>query len=264
MQHIVFTDLDGTLLDRDTYSWDAAREALALLRRQDIPLIFCTSKTRAEVEPLRHTLDNGHPFIVENGGGIYIPAGYFGGPVPGAVRRDGYELIELGTPYPDLVCELLRASAETDCPVRGFHQMDVAEIGWRCGLAVAEAVLARRREYDEPFVILGPRSDALLRAIERRGKRWTRGGHFFHVTGNHDKAEAAERLQDLYRAAHGPVRSVGLGDGWNDTFLRVVDLPVIIQSPFAAELKRCLPASLPTSLPGPAGWNEAILQMIPD
>ena len=65
---VVFTDLDGTLLEHSTYSFAEAEEALDLLRSQDIPLVICTSKTRSEVEFWRRLLGNEHPFIVENGG----------------------------------------------------------------------------------------------------------------------------------------------------------------------------------------------------
>lgn len=46
---IIFTDLDGTLLDV-VYSYHAANEALHSIREQDIPLVICSSKTRAEIE----------------------------------------------------------------------------------------------------------------------------------------------------------------------------------------------------------------------
>ncbi len=42
---LVFTDLDGTLLNHDDYSWEAARPALEELQRQSIPLILVSSKT---------------------------------------------------------------------------------------------------------------------------------------------------------------------------------------------------------------------------
>ena len=47
---IVFTDLDSTLLHPKTYSFDAAMPALKLIKEKDIPLILCSSKTRAEIE----------------------------------------------------------------------------------------------------------------------------------------------------------------------------------------------------------------------
>jgi len=68
---IVFTDLDGTLLHPKTYSFDAAMPALKLIKEKDIPLILCSSKTRAEIEVYRKKLDNQHPFVSENGGGIF-------------------------------------------------------------------------------------------------------------------------------------------------------------------------------------------------
>jgi len=68
---IIFTDLDGTLLHPQTYSFDAAMPALKLIKEKDIPLILCSSKTRAEIEVYRKKLDNQHPFVSENGGGIF-------------------------------------------------------------------------------------------------------------------------------------------------------------------------------------------------
>ena len=47
---IVFTDLDGTLLHPRTYSFEAAMPALKLIKEKDVPLILCSSKTRAEIE----------------------------------------------------------------------------------------------------------------------------------------------------------------------------------------------------------------------
>ena len=77
MKSIIFTDLDGTLLDQYNYSYKKAIKALNLIRKKDIPLVFCTSKTRAEIEFYRKKLSNKHPFISENGGAIFIPNNYF-------------------------------------------------------------------------------------------------------------------------------------------------------------------------------------------
>ncbi|NEO25915.1 MAG: HAD hydrolase family protein, partial [Kamptonema sp. SIO4C4] len=74
-QLLIFTDLDGTLLGSDDYRYEAAVPAIAQLQQRAIPLIPVTSKTRAEVEVLRHALHLTDPFIVENGSGIFIPVG---------------------------------------------------------------------------------------------------------------------------------------------------------------------------------------------
>lgn len=65
---LVFSDLDGTLLDHTTYSYAPARPALAALRARDALLILASSKTAAEMLPLHQELDLGEaPMIVENG-----------------------------------------------------------------------------------------------------------------------------------------------------------------------------------------------------
>ncbi len=261
---ILFTDLDGTLLHPQTYSSEPARPALQVLKRLGIPVIFCTSKTRPEVELWRRRLENSEPFIVENGGAIYVPHGCFTLPIAGALSRGGYDVIERGSPYSTLVETLKTASIESACAVLGFHQMSVAEIAIRTRLPVSQAELAKRREYDEPFEVHGPwGASRLLEAIESHGKRWTRGDQFYHVTGNNSKAKAVRQLTELYRKAFGDVLTIGIGGAPNDAeFLRAVDFPIIIQSRFSAPLKKAVPRAIVSQHSGPQGWNEAVLKTV--
>jgi mannosyl-3-phosphoglycerate phosphatase len=262
---VIFTDLDGTLLDRETFSHAPAQPALERLARKNVPLVFCSSKTRAEIEVLRRRIGNSHPFITENGGGVFIPHGYF--PFPASAgRRDEYEVLEFGDRYPVLVETLREASRESGCEVLGFHQMSDQEVSARCNLPLPDAALARQREYGEAFLILTlTRKQRLLREIERRGKRWTRGDRCHHIMGANDKAVAVRKLTELYRRAHGEVRTAGLGDAPNDTeFLQAVDAPVIVRSPHSRELARRVPSAKRARLPGPEGWNEAVLEMVPE
>jgi len=257
---IVVSDLDGSLLDHATYSFEAARPALDRLRDADVPLVLCTSKTRAEVEPIRAVLDNAHPFIVENGGGVCIPTGYFPFEIEGAERRGDYVVVPLGDRYAELTGALARASRASGVSVRGFADMTDDEVAAETGLTSAEARLARQREFDEPFVVLEPaREPELLAAIDREGKRWTAGGRFHHITGANDKAGAVRLLVALYRRQLGAVRTVGLGDAPNDApFLHVVDLPILIASPSVDRLRALVPGGRVTTLEGPAGWNAAV------
>jgi mannosyl-3-phosphoglycerate phosphatase len=238
---VVFTDLDGTLLDEETYSWKAAEPALVLLRERGIPWVIVTSKTRAEVEVLRERMDNRHPFIVENGGAAFIPSGYFPFPAP--------EVLEFGTPYAVLTAALDEASLASGCRVQAFHTMNDAEVAGACGLPIEDARLARQRGYDEPFTVIDvEKTDALLAELERRGLRWTRGGRFHHALGNNDKGVAVAALLELFGRAYGEVDSIGLGDSPNDAeFLRLMDTPVLVTGQ------------------GPRAWNEAVLsKVVPD
>jgi len=260
---IVFTDLDGTLLDARTYSFDAARPALDLLQKKNVPLVICTSKTRAEVELWRTKLGNEHPFIVENGGAVYVPKDYFPFGVPGARQRNGYMVLEFGKSYQDLVKELKQMAADSGCEVLSFADMSVAELAQRSLLPVQQAELAKQREYDEAFEILSSGAYRLLEVIERKGLKWTRGDRFYHILGNNDKATAVECLTALYRKAHGEVQTIGVGDGWNDVrFLSSVDVPVLVRSPYDTAIKRAEPRCIVTDAPGPHGWNHALLNLL--
>jgi mannosyl-3-phosphoglycerate phosphatase len=128
---------------------------------------------------------------------------------------------------------------------------------------VADAQLAKQREYDEPFDILGMGAGNLLTAIEATGKRWTRGDRFYHITGSHNKAMAAQRLISLFAAAYGSVRTVGLGNGHNDAeFLKSVDAPVIVRSRYTVALLKQVPHAVVTNSPGPYGWKEGIYKVV--
>ena len=250
---VFFTDLDGTLLDHDTYSWEPATPAAGRIRSLGHAVVICTSKAKAEVSDLREAMGIRDPFIVENGGGVIIPPGYFGDSTP--------ELLELGAPYPVLVDALRRASATSGVAARGFSAMPVEEVAERTGLPVEVARLAHQREFDEPFVVESGDAAALCRAIESLGFQWTRGGRFFHIIRGCDKAKAVAMLSEKYRK-HGTVeRTVGLGDGLNDAgFLREVDSAWLIPSEQTAELVRLVPGAKVAKTGGPQGWAEAVTE----
>ena len=255
---IVVTDLDGTLLDQDTYAWEPARPALDRLRAERIPCVFVTSKTRAEVEYWRRGIGNTHPFIIENGGALVVPQDYFPAPLPGATT------IEWGAAYAVLVDALKNAAASTGCQVRGFSEMSVAEVADACGLPEEQARLAKMRDYDEPFLVIDPTRTAALRAaIAAQGFRCTSGGRFEHITGDNDKGRAVSALLRLYRQTYGDVISVGLGDGLNDIpLLASVTLPVVMPSPQMAEMLQLVPHAMVADGPGPEGWNRAVLSAL--
>ncbi len=260
---LIYTDLDGTLLDHDTYSFTPAEPALNQLHFQRIPLILVTSKTRSEVGFWRDKLNNRDPFMVENGGGVFIPKAYFPFAVQRAKPRDGYDLIELGDPYQSLVSALMLASRRSQCKVKGFHEMTVEEVATVCGIPMEQAEAAKKREFDEPFKILDrERGELLLKAIEEQGKQWTRGGRFYHILGGNDKAAAVQALNDLYGKLDPHIYTIGLGDSFNDLpFLRLVDTPILIRSIHSEKIMPHLPAARLTAQPGPEGWNDAILEM---
>ncbi len=264
---VVFTDLDGTLLDSITYSFEPARPALNLLKSLDIPLVICSSKTRLEIERYRDQLGNTHPFVTENGGAIFIPKGYF--PL-GVVRpplqieeRDGYEVILLGAKYPDLrlAMEQLRREGFN---VRGFGDMTTPEVAKMTGLTLEEAAMAKERDFDEPFILEEPIDfNVLQECIAQLGFKVTKGA-FYHILGDSNKGKAVSILSDLYRRALGNIVTIGLGDSPNDLpMLECMDYPVLVQRPDgsydpAISLRNLIRAEGI----GPSGWNNAVVALV--
>ncbi len=269
-RHLIFTDLDGSLLDHHSCSWAPAQEALLEMERRRVPLIFVTGKTRAELEPLRRKLGNAHPFITENGGGIFIPQGYFNLRLEGARRMGRYHCIALGRPYAEVIAALEELAAESEVNVVGFHQMSAREIAQNTGLVLRDAELARERDFEEPFFFAGASEQAtekFVQAARRQGMELVRGERFWHLGVGHDKGRAVRLLSKLYRAAtRSRLRSVGLGHSPDDiSLLAAVDYPVLLprsDGSFVPEVLSKLPRVARGAAPGPAGWNQAVLQLL--
>ncbi|MGA7595473.1 MAG: HAD-IIB family hydrolase [Gallionella sp.] len=261
---IIFTDLDGTLLDHSNYSFADAQPALQRVAASATPLILCSSKTRRELEHYRRLLGSPHPFISENGGGIFIPRGYFPFAVD-AEPADEYQLIRLGTPYAEIRKQFTRLREQHHAKVRGFADMSAAEVAALTGLAEKGAIAAQQREFDEPFLFDGELDGVFLNAIEAAGLRWTQG-RLFHIMGSHDKGRAVNMLIALYRRQFGETRSIALGDGLNDLAMLVeADQPVLVRRADGSfDTRIAMAGLLKTRLPGPAGWNESVLDLLAD
>jgi mannosyl-3-phosphoglycerate phosphatase len=269
MPLVIVTDLDGTLLDHDTYEVGPARDVLVRIAQTGVPLVLCSSKTRAEIEALQKRLDIHHPFIAENGGAIVAPLGYFDRVPHGAAVEDGRFVLALGRRYPEVVQALREVAASERVNVVGFSDMTVGDVAEECGLSVLDAQLAKLREYDEPFRFLDPDPSAksrFLKALHRRGLKATSGGRFDHVTGDADKGRAVAELRTLMPDRLGPIVMAGLGDGLNDvSMLREVDLPIIVRSDHngaTGRMLRKVPTAHVTNGCGPAGWAEAVTSLL--
>ncbi|MDZ4164461.1 MAG: HAD-IIB family hydrolase [Smithellaceae bacterium] len=261
-QKIIFTDLDGSLLDARSYSFDQALPVLTLLRENDIPLILCSSKTRREIELYRERLRNIAPFVSENGGGIFIPEGYFALETSGE-SVDHYRVISQGTSYVVLRKAFVALREKLGAAVRGFGDMSVAEISQLTGLSQEEAACAKMREFDEPFVFNGDPDEEFLGAIKRAGFYWTTG-RLHHIMGRNDKGQAVNILIKLYEKKYGRLVTMGLGDSLNDLpMLQAVDQPVLIRREDGSfDGLVDFPGLVKTSGTGPAGWGEAVSRFL--
>jgi len=262
---VIFSDLDGCLLDRQTYSFEPAQAALRLIKEKKIPLVLVSSKTRVEMEGYRRRLKNGHPFVSENGGAIFIPKGYFSFQFSHEREWEKYFVLELGTFYPQIIRALEFIKKETGIRIRGFHDLSEADLVSLSGLTREEAAWAKEREYDEPFLIEGGEKEIKIvkKKIRERGLNYAWGGRFHHLLGKNDKGKAAQILKDLYKKEFSLIQTVGIGDSLNDLpMLSAVDHPVFLKG--EEDLSESSPVKNLVLLDGtgPQIWNKAILSVL--
>lgn len=247
---VVITDLDGTLLDHYTYRFTAARPALDLLAKLDIPLILNSSKTAAELLSIRETLNNHHPFIIENGGGIYLPKG------------DDYEVIALGTPREDFLPVVSRLKNDLQLKFRGFSDMTDEELSEYTGLSQQESHNARKRDFTEPLLWQDNETSLRTFSVElaKHGLQASQGGRFIHISGITDKGKSVAWLRDYYkRLLNNSIYVIALGDSPNDIeMLNNADFAIVIRSPVHEPLLIEKDNLLVSEHFGPEGWNESV------
>ncbi len=260
---LIFTDLDGTLLDHHSYSSAPAAEALQLLEQKQIPLIFNTSKTRSEALHLRQQLHNLHPFATENGSCLSVPDGYFQGEI-----RETVHTTMFGFLYSRIRHTLMNIREEFGFSFTGFGDMETREVSRVTGLSIEESQRAQDRDCSEPIIWEDSEENmqTFTRLLIARNLQITRGGRFHHIFSVGDKGLAVHWLADYFHAEYPGDNfiTIGLGDGLNDLpMLRKVDYPVLVHAehksaPDASDIKNLIT----TEKSGPSGWNETVIKLV--
>ncbi len=249
---IVFSDLDGTLLDHGSYSWAPAKPALLRMRALGVPLVLASSKTAFEIADLRREMGfSDCPAIVENGAGILPP----GEEVP--TDRSAH-------------VALLNALAELPADLRacftGFSDWSVAEVAENTGLPLAQARLAAQRQFSEPGLWSGtPEAQQDFETIlAEKGIAARQGGRYLTLSFG---ATKADRMADIVARYDPRPVTMALGDAPNDVeMIETADFGTVVMNsygpgipPLAGEAEGRITR---TNVPGPEGWNIAVLERI--
>lgn len=248
---LVYTDLDGTLIDHTTYEWSPAKPALDALRDAGGAVILASSKTAAEVGPLQSELSLAHfPAIVENGAGVLMP--------DTKAKTETSDYAKIRTII-DAITPHLRTQ------FTGFGDMTVAQVIATTGLPAAGAVLAKKRSFSEPGVWSGTPDDRLaFEAMLAESGVFTRmGGRFLTLSFGCKKSDHITSINALYR----PKVTIALGDAPNDIeMLEAADFGVIVANPHHMPLPQLKGEAegriTRTETAGPKGWNTAVLDIL--
>ncbi|MDO6488113.1 HAD-IIB family hydrolase [Colwellia sp. 6_MG-2023] len=264
---VIFSDLDGTLLDHYTYQSTPASTTLEQLKNSKIPVVLNTSKTLAELEIINQSLNLNAPFIVENGAAIYIPIGTFAKQPEDTQTIEGFWVKSFCLPREYWLTLLSEKSGQFSNQYQGFSTLTDAELAEITGLSLADANRAKQRQFGEPIHWLGDETTKkqFIEHMLDLGANVVQGGRFIHIGDYCDKGQALIWLAEQYREHYNSsIVTIALGDGENDnSMLEAADFAVQIRSPvheFPTLYRQY--QTTKTKSYGPEGWAEAIQQLL--
>jgi mannosyl-3-phosphoglycerate phosphatase len=267
---VVFSDIDGTLLDYYSYSYEPAKAAVRELRRRGIPLVLVSSKTRAEIMALRETMGLDSPFVAENGGMICWPKECVKVPPKGAKENGKFWVKSLGTSYAEVREKFVALREESGLKCEGFGDMSAERVTELTGLPPRLVPLAMDREFDEPFVFHPSVSKAAVEEhliqLSSNGLSVLTGARFFHLVGKVDKGCAVRELLKWYGATQPvPPRTMAFGDSPSDwAMMKECDIAIAVKRAdgrYHPELRAHKGIRL-AGAPGPEGFNRMTLRLI--
>lgn len=252
---LIISDLDGTLLDHHDYQFNAAKPALKIIEKQKIPLILNSSKTAAEIKIIRSSLNNNHPFVIENGAGIYL-----------VHENNNYEIVKFGKDRKEILAILAKVKEKLGLSYIGFNDMTIEELMACTGLNKEQAESAKQRDFTEPLQWHDDESKWQLfcHELQKEGLSYAKGGRFITVSTNVDKGQSINWLRDYYEKELNikPI-IIALGDSDNDKqMLENADFPVLVKSPVHDFPDINVENLFYTTECGPAGWNQSIKELL--
>lgn len=265
-KYIIFTDLDGTLLDHHTYSFAEALPALNYIKQNNIFLILSSSKTREEMIGIQKKIGiAGHPFVVENGSAFYTDNNYFP-EIPGGENFESYTQFCLGKTFNEIKEALTKISDEYNYKIIGFHNTDKTEIIKRTNLSSESVEYAIHREFSIPLFYDDKAEQILLKEIKKYNLQILYGGRFMHLLGKTDKGKAMEIIANNFnkKIKDVEIQTIAIGDTLNDvSMLQKADHKILVKKHDGNYDPRIQIENLIYSpYIGPKGWNYSILKIL--
>ena len=250
---IIFTDLDGCLLNKHDYQWQDAEECLLRLVDLQVPVVLASSKTVAEMQKIATEVPFvPAPFIAENGGAICW----------GPLDTEGdAEILCTGIPRPEILDVL--TGLKSRFRFRSFQDLGFEGVMKSTDLEATNAALAMQRQSTEPLLWDDSAEKRLEfeQILKRHKLTLTRGGRFWHVAGHTSKGLALQQVLGRYNDDE--AISVVIGDSQIDqSMLNVAHIPIGIRVGEILSVSiQCPPGIVPPSECA-RGWAEAVNEVL--
>jgi len=261
-QVLIYTDLDATLIDAKSGSFEPAKPMINQINQMGIPWMLNSSRTASELLHLRKQMDNRHPFAAEHGGAVCVPKGYY---APDPVPLDHEVKIDyLGLNYKSILYELVEIKDLHDFSFVGMDDISVTDLSKESGLPLEISILAKQRLASEAILWLDDQRSLVHfeELLIERGLRLTKGARFYFITSERSDKGGAITWLNFNFHQHIPDKSpvtIGVGDSLNDlSLLSQVDVPVVVAPPRGSSMQFDHPKVIYTESSGPAGWAEGV------
>ena len=267
MTLLIFTDIDGTFIDNDTFDEGLNTKIISELAQAQHSVVFNTSKTFEEVDYFQKKIKTSLSFICETGGGIYLANNHF--KTPDSSRGEYQVLYESGKidEYKDQIQSEINKNFRDDLIF--FDDLNVEEQSSLSGLSGHDLELASRRDFSILIKWKSTKSkyDEFKLFLKQFQLNLITGGRFSHICSKHDKGNATklfiEKTKKFFNNSN--IITVGIGDSKNDfEMLNEVDFPCIVKSPNNHLLKDSLNTKNITfsDHEAPSGWIECIEKVV--
>ncbi len=194
------------------------------LDHANIPAVWVTNRSRLQMdEPIRK-LGHHHPFIAEDGCGVYLPEDYFHLRPAKTVRLGRFTCIPIAEGQPAAAEALESLSEETGVSVVALRSLSPRELAQNVGLHEREAELARQRDFDELFFFAGASEPDIARfraEADRRQLALRQHGVLWSLAAGADLRQCVRELSKLYDRAlryHPTILGIATPEDSSDLF----------------------------------------------
>ena len=259
-RYLIFTDLDGCLLDPYSYKMGKAEALAKQLLSQGHKVIPCSSKTHDEVMQIQYELSSYEPFVIENGAAIYTPDSN----PPALIKQFARPIYE----HKKLISDLMKSVSKSSYIT--FSEASPEQLKTELNLPEQYAVNAKSRMFTETIIWKNNSKSKrdLINKLSKMGLQGQQGGRCISISTPCNKADAMLWLINFYQQKCPKVNfiSIAIGDSENDReMLEAADFSVLVKSSNAhnqIKLKRNDENHIITSSIGPEGWCEGILKVL--
>lgn len=250
---IIFSDLDGCLLNKHDYQWRDAKQCLLQLRDRGVPLVLSSSKTVAEIEAIAAEIPCvNSPFISENGGAIcWRSLATAGDP----------EIQCAGVPRSEIL-DLL-SQLKSQFQFRSFRDLGLSGVMESTSLDADKAAAAMKRQSTEPLLWddSADQRTEFEQILQQHELTLTKGGRFWHVAGKISKGDALQKVVERYHAPGAVVAAIG-DSQIDQSMLDAANVPIGIRVNGILSVNvPCPPGIVPQS-EGARGWAEAVTELL--